>query len=244
MRCVAIVHVAFEDLDAYGPGLQALGYRLEYRQAGVDDLGAPDVLSAELVVIMGGPIGANDEADFPFLLDELRLIESRIGRNLPVLGICLGAQLIARVLGSAVYPGTQSEIGWSPLTLTEAGRQTALAPLSGELTSVLHWHNDTFDLPQGAICLASTPACINQAFSFDNRVVALQFHPEVSAKGLERWLIGHIEQIGRMPDLTVERLRAQTATYAARLAPLARDFLQRWLAGLESTSFPEGQNDR
>src|SRR5579863_370257 len=126
---IALRHVAFEDIGSFAAVLGRRGYELSYRDAAVDDLAGADVLSADLVVVLGGPIGAYEEELYPFLSDELHVIEHRLVRGQPVLGICLGAQLMARGLGARVYPGTGKEIGWSPLQLTEEGRRSCLAPL-------------------------------------------------------------------------------------------------------------------
>ena len=119
------------------------------------------------------------------------MIEKRIAAGLPTLGICLGAQLIARALGARVYPSGHTEIGWTPLALTDAGRASPVRHLDGAHTSMLHWHGDTFDLPDNATRLASTPACENQAFAWGNHVLGLQCHPEIRTDRFEPWLIGN-----------------------------------------------------
>ena len=145
---------------------------------------------------------------YPFLGDEIKLIERRLKVRRPTFGICLGAQLIAHTLGARVYPGPHKEIGWSPLTLTDAGRNSPLHHLSGP---ELHWHGDTFDLPRDATLLASTAACSNQAFSWSDNVLALQFHPEVIARNIEQWFIGHACEILAADGISVPMLRRDTA---------------------------------
>ena len=170
---LAVRNVAFEDLGSFERVLADRGYRVAYADAGLDDLGALDPLGPDLLVVLGGPIGAYEEARYPFVLDELRLLEKRLAADLPTLGVCLGGQLIARALGARVYPGGQKEIGWAPLVLTDEGRGSCLRHLAPEETPVLHWHGDTFDLPRGAVRLASTEAYENQAFSWGRRARAL-----------------------------------------------------------------------
>jgi len=226
--CLALRHVAFEDLGSFEPLLRAAGYQVVYHDAGYDDLAAIDPLVPDLMVVLGGPIGAYDSALYPFLDDELRLIAARLAAGTPLLGLCLGAQLMARALGARVAPNPAGrEIGWSPLTLTPAGQASPLGELAG--LPVLHWHGDVFDLPPGAVPLASTELTPNQAFRH-GRALGLQFHPEVTARGIERWLIGHAAEIGAA-GLSVPALRAATATHAAPLARQAARLLTRFLDG-------------
>lgn len=143
----AIRHVCFEDLGSFAGVLAERGLSPLYRDAGIDDLAGIDPLAPELLVILGGPIGVTDTAAYPFLRDELALLEQRLAADRPTLGVCLGAQLIARVLGSAVYPGQAREIGWQPLELTAAGLSVP------QLRRDSGAHGATFEV-QGRRCLA------------------------------------------------------------------------------------------
>lgn len=231
-RAVVIRHVAFEDLDSFAEPLIQHGYGIEYVDAGLDDLYQPGLADSDLLVVLGGPISAVDDRQYPFLADEARLLERRLNADRPTLGICLGAQLMARALGSRVYGASAKEIGWGPLSLTEAGGASALRHLAPDKTSVLHWHGDTFDLPRGAVLLASTAVCENQAFLWGTRGLALQFHVEVTAGGLERWFIGHTLEIEATPGVSVEALRAATTRAAPLLEQQGQTFLRQWLAEL------------
>ena len=229
--CVAIRHVAFEDLGSFQAPLIAAGYSIRYLEAGLDDFGALTDSAIDLLVVLGGPIGACEDDNYPFLAAELRLIEARLRAGRPIVGICLGAQLMARALGARVYPNNGvKEIGWSALDLTEAGRASPLAPLAG--VPVLHWHGDTFDLPDGATLLASTPVTRNQAFSWGKAALGLQFHAEAAGAGLERWFIGHSCEIGGVPGLSVPGLRADAARYAAGLEAVAPKVLGAFLSDM------------
>ena len=232
-HATVIRHIAFEDLGSLAEALHHKNYTVRYLEAGSDDLTQID-RNTNLLVILGGPIGAYDEQDYPFLIDELHLLEYRLANDLPTLGICLGAQLMARALGAKVYPGSQKEIGWSPLKMSLKGQQTALAHLAGDKTAVLHWHGDTFDLPTDSTHLAASEIYQNQAFSWKQRGLALQFHPEVTAQGLERWFIGHACEIGATPDITVAKLREDTIRYAGQLSVQAAKFWQDWLESLQT----------
>ena len=229
---LVIRHLAFEDLGIFQPVLEAAGYQVRYLEAGMDPLTWLEPLHADLLIVLGGPIGANDDEDFPFIQDELEILHTRLSSDAPTLGICLGAQLMARALGAAVCPGKTLEIGWSPIELTEAGRRSALSHLSAENTSVLHWHGDRFDLPTGAELLATTENTPHQAFRWKRRGLALQFHPEVSVQGMERWYIGHSSEIRRMDTVSIAGLRAQTERHGYRMEVHALRFMEDWLASL------------
>ena len=235
-RAIAIRHVHFEDLGSFEPVLRARGYTTQYIDATNDDLGAVELDRADLVAVLGGPIGAYEEAIYPFLVDELALIERRLASGRPIIGICLGAQLMARALGAKVYPSGVKEIGWSPLSLTEAGQQSPLRHLEGG--SVLHWHGDTFDLPDGAVHLASTPLCRNQAFSRGATALGLQFHIEAGGPQIERWLVGHAVELAHA-GLSVVALREATAKLASSCTERARQCFSEWLdqvGGAEATT--------
>ena len=136
----------------------------------------------------------------------------------------------ARALGAQVYPGKQLEIGWAPIQLTDAGKASPLHHLAAENAAVLHWHGDTFDLPAGAQLLASTELTANQAFRWKKRGLALQFHPEVTAQGMERWYIGHSTDIHLIDNLGVAALREQTERHAYNMDVHASRFIEEWLA--------------
>jgi GMP synthase (glutamine-hydrolysing) len=224
---LAIRHVGFEDLGSFEAPLQAAGYVIRYCDMGLDEL--PDKPAPDLLAVLGGPIGANEDDLYPFLKNEIALITAQLAAGKPVLGICLGAQLMARALGARVYPGRAKEIGWKPLSLTAEG-QTLLGPLKN--LPVLHWHGDTFDLPEGATNLASTPDCDHQAFTYGSHALAFQFHPEAQEKGFERWLIGHAAEIAATPGVSVPQLRAAMQAQGAASGKGGQAVLKSWLAQL------------
>lgn len=229
-RAIAIRHVAFEDLGLWENVLLRHGYKVSYREAGMDDLAAIKEEQPDLLVVLGAPISANDTDAYPFLKDELALIRLLSERGTAILGICLGAQLIARVLGVSVEAMPGKEIGFSPLELTEDGRGSVLAPLEG--MPVLHWHGEACAPVPGGPALAATPACANQAFQPLPHVLGLQFHLEVPLKRFERWLIGHCSELGSA-GLSVPELRESAKEYLPKLEPVATEVFRRWLAQLE-----------
>ncbi len=234
MKVNVLRHLAFEDLASFTSVLQAKNIEINYIEAAdfalaADDLSTTGVLSDDLLIILGGPISVNDRAMFPFIDAEIDLLKQRIAEDKPTLGICLGAQLIASALGSNVYSGEEKEIGWYPLNITEAGRGSALRYLAAEHCSMLHWHGETFDLPDEAVLLASSEKYLNQAFSVGNNILALQFHPEVTQRSLEKWFIGHIGEIMQTEGVTVESLRADTHQFANQLEVQGELFFESWL---------------
>ncbi|MTW19655.1 glutamine amidotransferase [Allochromatium palmeri] len=230
---VAIRHVAFEDLGSFASVLAQRGFSLRYLEAGVDQLDDLDPSEPDVLVVLGGPIGAYEESNYPFIRDELRLLEKRLQADRPTLGICLGAQLMARALGARVYPGPRKEIGWMPLHLSPEGQVVPLAHVDGALTSMLHWHGDTFDLPAGATRLASTDLYPNQAFSWGRSALALQCHPEVRAGQLERWLIGHASELAGA-GISIPDLRAESARLAPTLEQQGQRFFDAWLTAVDA----------
>lgn len=221
-------HVAFEDLGYWSEILAGRGYSPVILEAGADDFAAVAPEGPDILIVLGGPISANDGELFPFLRAEMEILRARLKQDLPTLGVCLGAQLMAAALGAKVCPGLQKEIGWSPLALTPAGLDHPLRHLAGELTSVMHWHGETFDLPEGAALLASTPICKHQAFSVGRRGLGLQFHAEVTAAGLERWYIGNIGEVQAL-GISLSELRAAAARHAPALRAQGERFVHEWL---------------
>jgi len=225
---VALRHVPFEDLGLLAPLLTSRGHALRYVEVPVGGLESVDPLAPELLVVLGGPIGVYENDSYPFIVAEVALIEKRLASGKPLLGICLGSQLVAKALGARVYPAGVKEIGWAPIELTAEGRASCLRRLEG--TPVLHWHGDTFDLPSGARRLASTRVCENQAFSYGASALALQFHAESCGAALEAWFVGHTAEISHTPGLSVRGLRADTARCTPAIERAGSACFADWLA--------------
>jgi GMP synthase-like glutamine amidotransferase len=177
MRAHTLQHVLFEGLGSISPWLAAAGYDVTatrfYQSAEL-----PDVNDIDFLVVMGGPMSVNDEDRFPWLAAEKRFIGAAVQAGKPVLGVCLGAQLIASAEGARVFANPQKEIGWFPVRGIDSGRQAHFRfPPSA---TVFHWHGETFDLPAAAVRLAQSEACPNQAFQLGRSVIGLQFHLETT----------------------------------------------------------------
>jgi GMP synthase-like glutamine amidotransferase len=174
------------------------------------------------LILMGGPMSAND--DLPWVPHELAAIREAVHRGIPVLGVCLGAQLIARVLGARVYPNTEKEIGWSPLHFTEAAAADPLFHGFSGPETVFQWHAETFDLPPGAEHLAYSSACRHQAFRVGGNVYGMQFHLEVTPEMVADWL----RQDAACGDLREATARIDPHAHASRLAEVAATVFDRW----------------
>ncbi|MFZ5572139.1 MAG: type 1 glutamine amidotransferase [Thermodesulfobacteriota bacterium] len=159
----------------------------------------PDLSAFDCLVVMGGPMGVADEEVYSWLKPEKRFIERVIAEGKKVVGICLGAQLIAEVMGARVSRNKTKEIGWYPVTLTETGRQSAMGDILPATFQAFHWHGDTFEIPRGAIHLARSRACDHQGFLYQEQVLGLQFHLESTPESIEQLLENCNEEIAPAP---------------------------------------------
>jgi GMP synthase-like glutamine amidotransferase len=188
MRYHVLQHVSFETAGLLADEIRARGHLLS-TTALYDQEPLPSLAEFDVLIVMGGPMSIHDEADYPWLVAEKELIAAAIRGGKRVVGICLGAQLIAAACGARVYGNPVKEIGFWPVKWMNPAFAGASAGEGGEEV-VFHWHGETFDLPDGAVLLASTEACVNQAFSLGDRVLGIQFHPEVTAE-IIRGMVEH-----------------------------------------------------
>ena len=177
MRAHCLQHALFEGLGRIAPWLEAAGYEMTNTKF-FESVKFPDLKKIDLLVIMGGPMSVNDEDDFPWLVDKKQFIRKAINSGKPVLGICLGAQLIASAVGARVHRNPLKEIGWFPIEVFALNDRSIFT--SPPKVEVLHWHGETFDLPAGAVHLAKSDGCENQVFQIGNVVIGLQFHLETT----------------------------------------------------------------
>jgi len=226
---LAIHNVDFEGLGTLRQTLEARGYAIQPVDALTADWDAVAKERADLVVVLGGTLGVADEPAYPFLSQELRFIRQCLAQQVPLLGICLGAQLIARALGASVRPMGVKEIGFAPLQLTPEGAASALGALAG--VPVLLWHGDMFDIPPGARRLAHTAICQNQAYALGQHVLGLQFHLEADARDMERWLVGNAAELAQVAG-DPHNLRAQAARHGPAMAEAAQRVFGQWLDAL------------
>lgn len=231
MKVFVIQHLHFEGLGSIQPELYKLGHEVSFFHAArAMDMEILSRIRADLLIVLGGPVAVYDADQYPFLTQEKKIVESYMEEKKPVIGICLGAQIIADVLGARVYSGQAKEIGWGPISVPDNCSVDGFQQFSRE--KVLHWHGDTFELPSGSERLASSTLYENQAFLYGNNVLGLQFHLEFLARELEYWLIGHCCEIAGAPNVSIEALRKDTASYGRRLEDLSGRFWQQWLRSL------------
>ena len=228
MRIHYLQHVAFEDAANIVPWAEGRGHAVTATRLYQDE-SLPPAEAFDWLVIMGGPMNVYEHDRYPWLVREKQFIAEAIGRNKPVLGICLGAQLVADVLGGRVAPNPRKEIGWFCVSLTDAAGRLPLFQALPRQFFPFHWHGDTFSIPPGAVHAAQSEACANQAFQYGDRVIGLQFHLDYSGESIRR-------MIGSCGDELVEAPHIQRSpevlTDAARVANL-RGLLDRFLDAME-----------
>ncbi|MGO9115946.1 MAG: type 1 glutamine amidotransferase [Thermoguttaceae bacterium] len=226
MQIHYLQHVAFEDAANIGVWAHERGHRLTRTRLDLDP-SLPEPKDLDWLVVMGGPMNVDEHAIYPWLVREKEFIRRTIDRGIPVLGVCLGGQLISSVLGGQVTKNRQKEIGWFPVTFTsEAARLPVFARFPPQVPA-FHWHGDTFSIPPAAIRLAASDGCDNQAFQYGRRVVALQFHWDytqqsvetmirhcggelVAARGIQQpaEMLAHPGRFGEIKELLYEMLDA------------------------------------
>ncbi|MFN7755376.1 MAG: type 1 glutamine amidotransferase [Holosporales bacterium] len=214
MRIAILQHVVFEKAGMIADWAEVRGHSMILCKL-YENATIPSVDAFDMLVVMGGSMSAGDHVEYPWLVPEKALIKTAIEADKYVVGICLGAQLVASVLGARVYPNHAKEIGWFPVTIVdEALGHSLLSGLSAAM-NVFHWHGDTFDLPQGARILMSSAECKNQAFLYQEKVLGLQFHLEMTEAGIKN-IIEHCKE-NIVPSASIQSEAEMLASIVARI---------------------------
>jgi len=214
MQIQVFTHVPFEHPAAMTNWAHLRGHALNSTPV-YSASSLPELSTFDWLVIMGGPMGANDESLYSWLVTEKQLIAAAIAANKTVIGVCLGAQLIAAALGAHIRRNSEKEIGWFPIELTAAGRQAPLFNKMPLTLPVFHWHGDTFELPSGAIHIARSAACEQQIFQYGERVIGLQCHLESTPASVAE-IVAHCAdelQPARFVQTKAQLLAADTICY-------------------------------
>ncbi len=187
-KILVFQHVAYEILGTLDPLLRNAGFRIKYVNFERYPDAEPSLEGYEGLIVLGGPMNVDETGDYPFLETEVRLIKDAMERGFPILGICLGSQLLAKALGAKVKKNPEKEIGWYDVSPTEEGASDPLMSTFSGVEKIFQWHGDTFEIPEDAVRLASSPLCENQAFRLGDNIYGFQFHLEVDEPMIERWL--------------------------------------------------------
>lgn len=225
MRIHCLQHVSHEPAGRIATWAGANGHEFTVTRL-FDQEPLPEVSSLDALVVMGGPMGVHDEAVHPWMRGEKHLVSAAIDAEKPVLGVCLGAQMIAHVSGARVYRNRFHEIGWFPVEATDEGTSRLGLP---RLFQAFHWHGDTFALPAGAVHLARTDACEQQMFAMDGRILGIQFHLEVTPDEIAGMLAGVGDELPEGPYVQRPEALEKSADACEHSNRLLDDVLARWM---------------
>ncbi len=235
-KILVFQHVPYEPLGTLDPLLKEAGFRIRYVNFGRDPHQRPSLGKYEALIVLGGPMNAHQIDTYPNLATEVEVIRQAVDSGMSVLGICLGAQLLAKAVGGRVARNDEREIGWYDVQLTDAGRADPVLSHFARSQKVFQWHEDGISLPAGVPSLASSPASPVQAFRYGEHAYGFQFHLEVDASLVERWLTVPANQ----PMLAAETgrvdpqvIRQQTNDRIGDLQALSRQTFSRWIDRFE-----------
>tara|TARA_R110002096_G_scaffold117236_3_gene254142 strand:- start:3391 stop:4143 length:753 start_codon:yes stop_codon:yes gene_type:complete len=235
-KILVFQHVPYEPLGTLDPLLKAAGFRIRYVNFGREPESRPNIDGYEALIILGGPMNSDQIDAYPNLLTEMEIIREAVDKNKSVLGICLGAQLLAKALGGSVARNQRREIGWYDVALTEAGHDDPVLAKFSPVQQVFQWHEDGISLPDSAVHLARSDASQVQAFRYGEHVYGFQFHLEVDTSLVERWLTVPANQATLQDEagrIEPDAIRAQTRESISALEQLSRDTFSRWIDRFE-----------
>ena len=220
MKAIVLMHVESEGPGTLGTFLQNHGVEIETRKLYAKDPVPTEISGLDAVISMGGPMNVYEEDEYPFLKDETDFLRQAIDAGIPVMGVCLGAQMIAKACGKKVYRAPEEEVGWCQISLSEKARDDDLFKDLPSPLTVFQWHGDTFDVPDGGVLLATSEVCKNQAFRYKN-AYGLQFHVEVTGDMLEEWF----EDSDRKEEI-LEKYKVLRAELDGNAEKIYRGFLK------------------
>ncbi len=225
---VALRHVPREPMGALETVLHEAGLEFRYEDLFASVPESLNLDEASALVILGGPMNVDEVDRYPHLAAEVDWIREALRREMPVLGLCLGSQLIAKSLGARVYPNRVKEIGWYPIELLPTANDDPLFTGCGPVQTVFQWHGDTFDLPPGTVHLARSPLCTNQAFRYGERAWGLQFHIEMTPAMVEDWLQGGADEVEQAGYIDPQAIRQAVPQEMPKLEALCSQVLARF----------------
>ena len=235
-KVLVFQHVPFEPLGTLDPLLKDAGFRIRYVNFGREPRQRPQLDRYEALIVLGGPMNADEINSYPNLQTEVEIIREAVEQGMSVLGICLGAQLLAKALGGTVSRNETREIGWCNVEMTEAGLEDPVLSTFAPVQEVFQWHEDGITLPQGCELLASSAASPVQAFRFGEHAYGFQFHLEANRPLIERWLSvpAHAETLQEeVGHIDPDAIRAQTEASIERLQALSKATFSRWIERFE-----------
>lgn len=241
-KVIVFQHVAHEILGTLNPLLKKQGFRVRYVNFGRHPDIRPSLDKYDGLIVLGGNMGVYEAAKYSHIEVELGLIEAALKKNIPVLGICLGAQMIAQVLGANVRKNAEKEIGWCDLELTEAGSKDPLFGHFQKTEKIFQLHGDTFDIPQSCAHLARSKTCEGQAFRLDEKVYGLQFHLEVDEAMIHRWLKAphNLKELeNSQGKFNADDIKAATESHIARSLRLSQQTFQKFIESFGIKDRPE-----
>lgn len=237
MKIAAVRHVPHEGLGSLENIFEERGVSFQYLDAFQNPFPAVDLEAIGALVVLGGSMGVYESDRHPFLLKEIELLKKAIEKKIPTLGICLGSQLLAAAGGAKVYRGPAKEIGWFPVQVNSAGAGDPLLKYCAPESMVFHWHGDTFDLPPGAVHLASSGKYHHQGYRIGERAWGFQFHLEMTEPMIRNWVdVAEEKSKVKNPDFNACEILTQTPCYLPEMEALARKVFGEFISLAKSSA--------